>query len=47
MGFGEIQKVLRNLLRESVPVRNMPAILEGFYAEVTSALKAVETQDRQ
>ncbi|MCA8980209.1 MAG: flagellar biosynthesis protein FlhA [Planctomycetes bacterium] len=28
MGFGEIQKVLRNLLRESVPVRNMPAILE-------------------
>jgi len=28
MGFGEIQKVLRNLLREGVPVRNMPAILE-------------------
>ncbi len=28
MGFGEIQKVLRNLLKEDVSVRNMPAILE-------------------
>lgn len=28
MGYGEIQRVLRNLLRESVPIRNMPAILE-------------------
>lgn len=30
MGYGEIQQVLRNLLREGVPVRNMPAILEGL-----------------
>jgi flagellar biosynthesis protein FlhA len=28
MGYGEVQKVLRNLLREDVPVRNMPLILE-------------------
>ncbi|MCB9914218.1 MAG: flagellar biosynthesis protein FlhA [Planctomycetes bacterium] len=28
MGYGDIQRVLRNLLREGVPVRNMPAILE-------------------
>ena len=28
MGYGEIQKVLRNLLKEDVSVRNMPAILE-------------------
>ena len=28
MGYGDVQKVLRNLLREGVPVRNMPAILE-------------------
>ena len=28
MGYGEVQKVLRNLLNEDVPVRNMPAILE-------------------
>ncbi|MEM7306772.1 MAG: flagellar biosynthesis protein FlhA [Planctomycetota bacterium] len=28
MGYGEIQRVLRNLLSEGVPVRNMPAILE-------------------
>ncbi|HIG11706.1 MAG: flagellar biosynthesis protein FlhA [bacterium] len=28
MGYGEVQCVLRNLLRESVPIRNMPAILE-------------------
>ncbi|MHC4378910.1 MAG: flagellar biosynthesis protein FlhA [Planctomycetota bacterium] len=30
MGYGEIQQVLRNLLREGVPVRNMPAILEAL-----------------
>ncbi len=28
MGYGEIQRVLRNLLRENVSIRNMPAILE-------------------
>jgi len=28
MSFGDIQRVLRNLLAEDVPVRNMPAILE-------------------
>ena len=28
MTYGEIQRVLRNLLGEGVPVRNMPAILE-------------------
>ena len=30
MGYGEIQKVLRNLLREGVAVRNVPAILEAL-----------------
>lgn len=28
MSYGEIQQVLANLLRDNVPVRNMPAILE-------------------
>lgn len=28
MGYGDVQKVLRNLLRESISIRNMPAILE-------------------
>ena len=28
MGYGDVQRVLRNLLRENVPIRNMPAILE-------------------
>ncbi|MDZ4772263.1 MAG: flagellar biosynthesis protein FlhA [Planctomycetota bacterium] len=28
MGYGDIQRVLRNLLREGVSIRNMPAILE-------------------
>jgi flagellar biosynthesis protein FlhA len=28
MGYGEVQHVLRNLLREGVSLRNMPAILE-------------------
>ena len=28
MGYGEIQKVVRNLLKEDVSIRNMPAILE-------------------
>ena len=30
MGYGEIQRVLRNLLREAVPIRNMPAVLEAL-----------------
>ncbi|MCP5022205.1 MAG: flagellar biosynthesis protein FlhA [bacterium] len=28
MGYGDVQKVLRNLLREAVNIRNIPAILE-------------------
>lgn len=28
VGFGEIQAILKNLLREGVPIRNLPAILE-------------------
>ena len=30
MGYGEVQQVLRNLLAEGVPVRNMAAILEAL-----------------
>ncbi len=30
MGYGEIQRVLRNLLREGVSIRNVPAILEAL-----------------
>jgi len=30
MSFGEVQKVLRNLLKEEVSIRNMPAILEAL-----------------
>ncbi len=30
LGYGEVQQVLRNLLAEGVPVRNMPAILEAL-----------------
>jgi len=30
MSYGEVQLVLRNLLSEGVPVRNMPAILEAL-----------------
>jgi flagellar biosynthesis protein FlhA len=30
MSYGEVQRVLRNLLSEDVPVRNMPAILEAL-----------------
>ncbi|MFT4539829.1 MAG: flagellar biosynthesis protein FlhA [Planctomycetota bacterium] len=35
MGYGDVQKVLRNLLREEVPVRNMSAILEALADNVT------------
>jgi len=30
MSYGEVQSVLRNLLSEGVPIRNMPAILEAL-----------------
>ena len=30
MSYGDIQQVLRNLLKEGVPIRNMPAILEAL-----------------
>ena len=42
MGYGEIQKVLRNLLREGVPIRNMPAILEVL-ADNVARTKDAET----
>lgn len=35
MSYGEIQQVLRNLLREGVPIRNMPLILEALADSVT------------
>lgn len=30
MGYGDVQCVLRNLIKEGIPVRNMPAILEAL-----------------
>jgi flagellar biosynthesis protein FlhA len=30
LGYGEVQQVLRNLLADGVPVRNLPAILEAL-----------------
>jgi len=42
MGYGEIQSVLRNLLREGVAIRNMPAILEVI-ADSVGRTKDVET----
>jgi flagellar biosynthesis protein FlhA len=30
MSYGDVQRVLRGLLRESVPIRNLPAILESL-----------------
>jgi flagellar biosynthesis protein FlhA len=30
LSYGEVQQVLRNLLREEVPIRNMPLILEAL-----------------
>ncbi|MFT7670790.1 MAG: flagellar biosynthesis protein FlhA [Planctomycetota bacterium] len=42
MGYGEIQSVLRNLLREGVAIRNMPAILEVL-ADHASRTKDVDT----
>jgi flagellar biosynthesis protein FlhA len=34
VGYGELQQVLRNLLREGVPIRNMPAILEAVADQI-------------
>jgi flagellar biosynthesis protein FlhA len=42
MGLGEIQCVLRNLLREGVSIRNMPAILEVL-ADNVARTKDVDT----
>ena len=36
IGYGEIQAVLRNLLREGVPIRNMPVILETIADHVAA-----------
>jgi len=42
MGYGEIQRVLRNLLREGVSIRNVPAILEVL-ADNVARTKDVDT----
>ncbi len=36
LSVGEVQKVLRNLLREGVPLKNLPAILETLADHATS-----------
>lgn len=41
MTYGDIQRVLRNLLAEDVPIRNMPAILEAL-ADNAERIKDVE-----
>ena len=49
LGYGELQAVLRNLLREGVGVRNMPAILEVLADHVgrTKDLEALTELVRQ
>ncbi len=42
MTYGEIQRVLRNLLAEDVPIRNMPVILEAL-ADHVGTTKDIET----
>jgi flagellar biosynthesis protein FlhA len=42
MGYGDVQKVLRNLLAEGVPIKNLPAILEAL-ADHVDKTKDVET----
>ena len=42
MGYGEIQRVFRNLLREGVSIRNVPAILEVL-ADNVARTKDVDT----
>jgi flagellar biosynthesis protein FlhA len=41
LGYGEVQNVLRNLLREEVPIRNMPLILEAL-SDAATRTKDVE-----
>jgi flagellar biosynthesis protein FlhA len=49
MGYGEIQKVLRNLLREGVSIRNVPVILEALadHAGQIKDADALSEQARQ
>ncbi len=42
MSYGEVQQVLANLLRDGVPIRNMPAILESL-ADNVARTRDVET----
>jgi len=42
MSYGDVQKVLRNLIGEGVPIRNMPAILETL-ADHAGRTKDAET----
>jgi flagellar biosynthesis protein FlhA len=42
MGYGDVQKVLRNLLAEGVPIKNLPAILETL-ADHAERTKDAET----
>jgi flagellar biosynthesis protein FlhA len=46
LGYGEIQRVLRNLLAEGVSIRNMPAILEAL-ADGVGASRDVEVLTEQ
>ncbi|MEZ6016026.1 MAG: flagellar biosynthesis protein FlhA [Planctomycetota bacterium] len=46
LGYGEVQKVLRNLLSEGVSIRNMPAILEAL-ADGVGASKDVDVLTEQ
>jgi flagellar biosynthesis protein FlhA len=41
LGYGDVQRVLRSLLREGVPIRNMPAILEAL---ADASAKSKETE---
>ncbi len=46
LGYGDVQKVLRNLLAEGVSIRNMPAILEAL-ADGVGATRDVDTLTEQ
>ena len=46
LGYGDVQKVLRNLLAEGVSIRNMPAILEAL-ADGVGATRDVEALTEQ
>ncbi|MBL8861958.1 MAG: flagellar biosynthesis protein FlhA [Planctomycetes bacterium] len=41
MSYGDVQRVLRGLLREGVPIRNLPAILEAL-ADASARTKETE-----